>query len=284
MVDGILGSVDEGKIHYYSQFPHGYIHRVENNESQFYHVLNDENIRFVMINIDHAEQMLKDGKDSSFFGESKKVITTSTINDDILPKYFPEKEARIVRQFNPHHHIPSDRPVYKTQNRNERMWNIRNSVAGAVRVRELLYGTSITLIPLIKGVENEELIVSHRLLKTNGFLAVSYYCAQYFGRNRGNYSNLLISDLKNMVDILDLSYLLLIGLSSHEIVRNLPPEVVAHAGSGLIRKSCWNKEEASFGTQLTLGEVGDSPDESVTTSHPSNIPSSMDFGNGKEGI
>ena len=236
----------------FSLYPVGYIARVEAELSQMKLVIETKSINAVMLNIDDAEKLVKMGLDSSYFGPNKLVMTTSTINDLTLPKYYLEREAEVVTKFCPKFHIPRDRPVYLSQNKRERLWNISTQVEETIELLELLDGTSTKLIPLLKGVDREELLSCYFPLRNKGFRAFSYYVAQYFGNGRGNLSTNLINDVREISTLPDLFYIMLIGLQSKNIIRKLPPVVRAYAGSRFTRENCWKKVKIKNAGQTNL--------------------------------
>ena len=233
-------------------YPAGYIVRVETEISQINAVIQNSTIRAVMLNIDDAEKLLKMGLESSYFGPNKLVITTSTIDDRSLPRYYLEKELEIITGFKPNFHVPRDRPVYLSQNKKERLWNIRTQVEDTVEMRQLLNGTSIYLMPLLKGVDLEELNASYLPLKSEGFNAFSYYAAQYFGNGRGNLSTELIEDVKCISFLTGIEYVMLIGVQSENIIRKMPPVIKAYAGLRFIKDNCWNHLKIEVSKQSNL--------------------------------
>lgn len=235
-------------------YPKGHIIRVEADLSQINLVIKNTTIKTVMINLDDAEKLLNSGINSSYFGPKKLVITTSTISDLNLSKYFLEKEASIVIDFAPNFHIPRDRPVYLSQNEKERLWNIQAQVEETIELRELLNQTSIKLIPLLKGVNREEQLSSYIPLKNEGFKAFSYYSVQYFGKGRGNLSNYLIKDLWGISNLPDIQYIMLVGIESERILRRLPPEIKAFAGLRFVRENCWKTKEMKDKKQANLDQ------------------------------
>jgi hypothetical protein len=236
----------------YLAYPAGHIARIEASFQQIEAVSNDESIKTVMINLDDAEALLRRGIDSSCFRDDKQVITTSTINDNILPLYHLEKEAEIVSNFMPTFHIPSDKPVYLSQSKNERLWNIQCQVNDTINLRILLNNTPVMLIPLLKGINYEEILASYLPMRREGFAAFSYYAAQYFGNGRGNFRNVLLKDVKLISQLPSLAYLLLIGVESRNLLGRMPEIVKAHAGNRYIRENCWRKPVPDFHRQADL--------------------------------
>lgn len=249
-------STPSSKQHF--AYPAGYIARVEAKISQINAVILNSNICAIMLNIDDAEKLLEIGLESSYFGSSKLVITTSTIDDHLLPTYYLEKELEIITAFKPNFHIPRDKPVYLSQNKKERLWNIRMQVDDTLEMRDLLKGTSIDLIPLLKGVDQEELNASYFPLKNEGFITFSYYVAQYFGNGRGNLSTNLITDVKLISLLPSIEYVMLIGVQSQNILRKLPPVIRAYAGLRFIRENCWNQNKIKGSDQSDLFQFSNS--------------------------
>lgn len=224
-----------------SVYPLGHIARAEADISQISAVINSTITKCVMINVDEAEKLLRKGIDSAYFGPNKQIITTSTIDDRWLPKYYLEKEADIVMKFGPSHHVPRDRPVYLSQNKKERLWNIQTQVEDTLQMKEILADSKINMIPLLKGVDMEELLSSYVPLKNEGFQAFSYYSAQYFGNGRGNLTSELIKDMRTVANLPELDYVMLIGTQSDNIIRKLPSIVKAYAGMRFVKENCWQQ-------------------------------------------
>ena len=237
-----------------SAYPTGAIARVEADRLQISNVSQNNSINTIMINLDDAEKLLSWGLDSSYFSSEKRVITTSTINDDLLPKYYLEKEADIVRRFKPNFHVPRDKPVYLTQNKKERIWNIRSQIEEVMLMKNLLSDSSVMLIPLLKGVYYEELLACYLPLKNEGFECFAYYATQYFGKGRGNKSDTLINDIKIIFTLPSIQYLLLIGIQSKRVLGKMPTLVKAHASFDFVRKNCWQQTNANKKQQSTLSK------------------------------
>ncbi len=236
-------------------YPEGDVDRVEANKKQLNYIVSRSDSKYIMFNIDEAEKLLSLGIDASDFSY-KKVITTSTINDDLLPLYHLEIETELIRAFRPDFHIPCDKPVYQTQNKNERLWNIKQIVEDTIEMNKKLSDTDINLIPLIKGIDDDEISFCCYGYKSFGFEAFSYYCAQYFGNGRGNLTNQLISDVRHIVRTFDLQYLMVIGIGSRKIIQQLPRTVVkSYAHARKIRENCW-KSDLSMSTQKRIIDFG----------------------------
>ncbi len=213
-----------------NSLPTGYIYRFEPTKSQLAHIRANQAVTAVMLNLDKVSSLLKKGITSSFFRSDQIAITTSTISDARLPSYHVEREASIVKRFSPLFHVPCDRPVYEVQNPEERRWFIESQVRDTLELRDRIQGTRTKLLPLLKGVTDEEIMLCHNLFSKQGFNHFTYYAAQYFGKGRGRSSNVLATDIRHIISLCSLNYLLVIGLQSSNVLSKLPPEVRAHAG------------------------------------------------------
>ena len=242
----------------YSGCPVGNIHRIEGKQAEVEFIRRQEDIRFVMLNIDSAKNMLSAGMDASHFGPRVRVITTSTIHDNRLPYFYTAKEAEVVRNFGPTWHVPCDRPIYSLQEPKERLWYLKNQIESTIEMKHLLAGTETRMIPLLKWITPDELLLCYDSLVRHEFEEFSYYSVQYFGRSRGNNRRQLIADVRQMITLLEIDYLLLIGLQSEALIRYLPKQVRAYASLNLVREEFWRQkssESSSGGRALSKGRM-----------------------------
>ena len=223
-----------------NHYPSGYIPRIEDSLQQVDYIRSQSEITVVMLNLDFAERLLSLGLDSTCFGSNIETITTSTIHDDKLPRFHTIKEAEIVRDFGPTWHVPCDRPIYFTQSPKERSWYLQNQLQATLELNRLLADSGICIIPLLKGVNHDELAHCHSVFKSEGLEYFAYYAAQYFGGSRGNRRRQLITDIRAMVTNLNIDYLMIIGIQAPSILHYMPPEVKAFAGLDCMKKRFWN--------------------------------------------
>ena len=193
-------------------------------------------VNTVMLPIDHAERLLRQGLTASTYTD-KQVITTTTIPDKDLKNLDWEAERDIVRIFRPQYHIPTDYWVYGDMTRQDRIHNVESLMDGTEWMYNELNNYPTKLIPLIKGYSPEERAICYETLNKLGINCVSYYGSQYFGGNSGNGFNKLNEDVRDIVSEYSPKELLLIGLQSENYVGRLPPEVSAVAGQRWIKKS-----------------------------------------------
>jgi len=186
--------------------------------------------KWVMIDINKIERLLKKGYTSkTFFKSEINVISTTTIHDDIIVRYYFDKELEIVKKFKPRCHIPCDKPIYLTQNKNERLWLLQTYLEELERMVDCL-SKDILLIPQIKGIDKDEREMCYDVFNKLKLRYMSYYVAQYFGNYRGGKKGNLIKDVKELISESGLEYLMLIGVQSKDILKKLPPQVIAVAG------------------------------------------------------
>lgn len=239
MVSYYLGEVEtnqkkQSEIHMRSdnhEIPVGIIPRIENQKLHFEFLNGNKYITWIMVDIHAAEALTNKGHTAlSAFGSNLKVITTTTISDDIIVKYHLEKELGVIKAFRPNYHIPCDRPVYISQNEKERLWIVETYVQEVSRFVYEIEGYGVNTIPLLKGVNFKEKKICYNKFKELDLDYIAYYSGQYFGRGRGNRSRELVRDIQKIVSESGIEKILLIGAQSVNCLEKLPPQVIAAAG------------------------------------------------------
>ena len=210
--------------------PTGLVPRVEKVSSQLEVIQGTRGVPWIMIDIDDAERFVNEGRTAAQVFPGGRVVTTSTIHDRVLSAYHPERELRVIQSFQPALHVPSDRPVYQEDNREERLWFIEKMVEGTLALRDGLSGTGIHLLPLVKGVTPEEWQRAHAPLAREGFADFCFYGKQYFGGGVGKRDLELTCTVRALLSTCSIRYLLLIGYQSARRVPELPCSVRAFAG------------------------------------------------------
>ncbi|WP_201287898.1 hypothetical protein [Salinirussus salinus] len=215
--------------------PSGVIPRTERQtrHEKFYNGFSG--VDTVMLPIDHAERLLRQGLTASSYTD-KAVITTTTIPDEDLKDFGWEKERDIVEAFQPTYHIPTDYWVYGDMDPEDRVQNIELLMEGTEWMYEQMKGVSTEIIPLVKGYSPQERAICYRTLDKLGTDYVAFYGSQYFGGKNGGI-NALNEDVRDIVSEYSPSRVLLIGCQSENYMERLPPEVEAVAGQRWIRKS-----------------------------------------------
>lgn len=248
--------------------PSGVIPRTErqNRHEQFCNGFSG--VDTVMLPIDHAERLLRQGLTASSYTD-KSVITTTTIPDEDLKDFGWKKERDIVEAFQPAYHIPTDYWVYGDMDPEDRIQNIQLLMEGTEWMWQQLNDISTEIIALVKGYSPQERAICYKTLKELGIDYIAFYGSQYFSEKNGGI-NALNEDIRDIVSEYSPSSVLLIGCQSENYMERLPPEVEAVAGQRWIRKSKlrdvslakarakyleWKQEvEAGLGTgQATLG-------------------------------
>jgi len=248
--------------------PSGVIPRIERQTRHEKFHTGFSGVDTLMLPIDHAERLLRQGLTASSYTD-KSVITTTTIPDEDLKDFSWKAERDIVEAFQPAYHIPTDYWVYGDMDPEDRIQNVELLMEGTEWMYQQLTGISTQIIPLVKGYSREERAICYETLKRLGIDYVSFYGSQYFGRKDGGI-NALNEDVREIVSEYSPSEMLLIGLQSENYMERLPPEVEAVAGNRWIEKSGlrdvsiakargqyreWKQEvEAGLGSgQATLG-------------------------------
>lgn len=235
--------------------PLGLIPRVDPSRRSLGLVRDNPAVPWIMFDLDYTSRLLERGLDSRFFGPATHVITTTTISDDRLVRLHPAKELDLVTRFKPDWHVPADRPVYLSQNPAERAWFMEAYLRSVGEIRDGLDESGIGIIPLIKGVNPAEWMHSTDSLRSLGALAFSYYSSQYFGHGRGNRRLELANDVATIIAQSNIAYLMVIGLQAPSLIRNLPPQVRAFAGTRW-RSQVNVREDSVLLDQISFGEWG----------------------------
>lgn len=238
----------------FAGLPSGLVPRVEKVVGQLKVVQGARAVPWIMIDIDDAERFVKEGRSAVQVFPGGRVVTTSTVHDRILSGYHLERELKVVRSFEPALHVPSDRPVYQEDNREERLWFIEKMVEGTLALRDGLAGTGIQLLPLIKGMTPEEWQHAHDPLAQEGFAAFSFYGKQYFGGGVGKRDLELTCTVRALLSTCNIRYLLLIGYQSARRVPDLPSSVRAFAGQRW-RSQCKVGEATVARSRLLLEDL-----------------------------
>lgn len=191
----------------------------------------------VMIKMPAARQLAKRGETaSSYFHPDTDVITTTTTNDTQLYLTSRDHEWDILTDFQPDYHIPADHSVYDETEPEDRAQRLAKCIAGTKWVHEQITDNPgafaydpPTLLPLIKGVTEEEREPFYQLSQNINAPMSIFYAVQYFTAGQRIYD--LLDDLQaideNAPEELPLG---LIGLLAPHRLEECPDRVVASAG------------------------------------------------------
>ena len=195
----------------------------------------NSNKLIILIRITTVQTLLNQGETAdSWYGDNIEVITTTTVDDEILSELDWEKELQIIQEFQPNFHIPCDYPIYETQEPEIRRYYLLKSLKGMIWMAGELYGSKTRIIPLIKGTSPEERNLCYKVFDHIGVEYCTFYGTQYFTASIG--FNQLLDDLRTMVSEAPGLEIMLIGLQSPRMLRQLPPQIVASAGQRWIRE------------------------------------------------
>jgi len=220
------------------ELPQGIVPRVEPQAKhhEFVHTVKPP---FVMLKITDARRLANRGETAtSYFGSVPTVITTSTVRDSdlFLLKWVDEYE--ILEQFEPDYHFPADESIYEEQPHEDRLSRVKRSLKGFLAIRELIEenrdsftGTPPTLIPLLKGVSQDEQQACLRLFEEQGVRMAGFYAVQYFTNDGPPQQDALLEDLHDLHERSPpaLSYFVIGGIG-RTLTEQYPPSVDAAAG------------------------------------------------------
>lgn len=209
--------------------PNGPVLLMEKQEAHDQFHRDNPNQLTVLLRLSTVRTLVRMGETAeSWFDEDVTVITTTTINDEILSDLDWEKELELVQKFEPDFHIPCDYPVYKEDDPVLRLSHVIKCLKGTIWMAKKLHGTKTKILPLIKGETPQERRLCYRVFD---YLEVEYcvfYGTQYFTAGIGYYQ--LLGDLRTVVSEAPQLQIMLIGLQAPHRLEELPPQVVAAAG------------------------------------------------------
>ncbi|MGB9952145.1 hypothetical protein ACOZ4F_07050 [Haloarcula marismortui] len=218
------------------------IPRVQATQAHFEFV--DQAVDIVMISVVTARRLADQGKTAKSVFDEALVAVTTTIHDEDLEEWFPQREIQLIREFDPDFYVPCDRPVYRTDSKAERREKISRYLRDIEEIADAVRSQHVELIPLVKGILPRERARCYRCFEELGFDRIGYYCAQYF--LSGNRGEELISDVRQIAQENQPTGMLLIGLQSRSYLSRLPPEVIAAAGQRWIAQSGLRDESLSM--------------------------------------
>ena len=220
------------------------IPRVQATRTHFEFFEGDTHTDIVMISVEAARRLAEKGETArSVFGDSMVIVST-TIADEVLEEWYPGREIWLIDAFQPDFYVPCDRPVYRSDRPAKRRETIDRYLRDVEDVVNATRHDPVEHIPLIKGVLPRERKRCYRQFEELGFDRMAYYCAQYFlyGYRGGE----LVRDIRVMTSEADLEGLLLIGLQAQSLLRELPPEVTAAAGTNWRGESSFRDEDVGL--------------------------------------
>lgn len=208
----------------------GFIPRVEYTPESVA-LLNFLKPPYALLNLTDARQCVNKGVQAADIApEPTQLITTSTVADGALYNISISDEVKIVTKFSPSYHIPADESIYTTHSVSERKAQIEQLIDGTRGVAESMQEPdSPVLLPLIKGVTQEELSSCWAQLADLDVQTVVFYGSQYFtagGDGRNEYRGAL-TRLQNAIPS-DKS-LLLIGGAGETLWDAYPSQTVGVA-------------------------------------------------------
>lgn len=213
-----------------THLPTGIIPRIEYSKKNLDFLSKPFGSEYIMLNIDVVKRLADQGLTARDIYPYGDIITTSTIQDSVLCNFNVEQEIEVITKFKPAWHIPCDYPTYYEDCDEGREWFIDAVVEDTISFIEAVKGTSIEVLPLIKGINESEWKRSVSQFKNMGINYFAFYVKQYFGSHNGKNDQLMVEHIRRMVYSCHPDYLMLIGYQSPIRVRDMPPEVKAFAG------------------------------------------------------
>jgi hypothetical protein len=197
-----------------------------------------------MISVEAARRFVeRDITAASAFSDVLVAVTT-TIHDEKLDWWYPDREVSLVRDFQPDIYLPCDRPVYAGDRPAERRDTIRRYLKDLADITDRLADFPVAIVPLVKGVTESERRRCYQEFREFGLDRWAYYCAQYF--LYGNRGETLVQDVHSIAKEGSPRGLMLVGLQSGSYLSRMPAEVFAAAGKRWIGQSNLRNNELSM--------------------------------------
>lgn len=220
-----------------TDYPTGLVPLVEGQETHADFV-KAANPNYAVVNMVYARQAVKRGETAAdYFGDQTSIICTSTVRDEKLDLISWEDEREIVREFEPDFHVPTDYSIYFDMEKDERIGAIEECMRGTVWMSNELADDDVTLLPLVKGLTEEERQVCYESLEQIGTDYAVFYGTQFFSGGAG----MQIAQLKEIIGEIDKNRdfdMLLMGLLSPRYLAQMPDSIVAASGMNQWRKAC----------------------------------------------
>jgi len=211
------------------------IPRLERSTVHEEFVRENRHISVVMISVEAARRFVEQGETAASAFPNVLVAVTTTIHDDQLEWWYPDREVGLVRDFQPDIYLPCDRPVYAGDRPAERRDTIRRYLNDLADVTDRLSDMPVAILPLVKGITESERRQCYQTFRDLGLDRWAYYCAQYF--LYGNRGEALVQDVHSVVQEGSPRGLVLVGLQSGSYLSRMPAEVFAAAGKRWIDQS-----------------------------------------------
>lgn len=220
------------------------IPRLERSTVHEEFVRENRHISVVMISVEAARRFVEQGETAASAYPDVLVAVTTTIHDEKLEWWYPDREVDLVRDFQPDIYLPCDRPVYAGDRPAERRDTIRRYLNDLTDVTGRLADTPVAIIPLVKGVTESERRRCYQTFRELELDRWAYYCAQYF--LYGNRGETLIQDVHSIAKEGSPRGLMLVGLQSGSYLSRMPAEVFAAAGNRWISQSNLRNDDLSM--------------------------------------
>lgn len=179
----------------------------------------------ILINLTEAQRLLNRDDLSSTFPADTTLITSSTVADRHAREWHDELD--LIETLEPAFHIPTDGPVYSTDESERQTTNTLDCLEGTAWMDDQLAGTTTDILPLLKGTHPRERELCYRVFNRLGYEQCGFYAGQYFSSGTGPVA--LARDLTRIANETELSIVGL-GVLGPDCLRRLPNRVDAASG------------------------------------------------------
>ena len=209
----------------------GVIPRMEAKQEHLDLASRAKSIETVMLDYPHARRLDQNGVNLADI--DVELILTSTIPDETLEEWFPDRELAFAKRVGADAIIPCDRPVYSRDARPQRIETIRTYVADLREVVPELRSAGVEVVPLVKGETEYERRLCYETFAELDLTRVAYYCVQYF--SYGFQYKALLERIHRVAREFEPENMMLIGFQSENLVSDFPPCVTGAAGQRWLR-------------------------------------------------
>lgn len=224
--------------------PSGCIPLIEPQQAHIEFLESVPEISQILVRLSDVDRLLNRSQTAeSYFPSGIDVITTSTVTDEYLSGLHWRDEFEMISEFAPDYHIPCDIPIYRDTDRSERRDRLRKYLNRMLAFAQESTNTSVSIIPLPKALTREEWSVVKPAFDVLGVEFYAFYGTQYFLEGGGFRE--LLKDIRLGVSVMPNRDILVIGLLSPAMLRQLPPQVTAAGGLNQWRTRVHLREASS---------------------------------------
>ena len=216
-------------------FPRGLVNRVKlPDQNRAQHILSDQSITKVMLNIDSVRKLLDNGETGdSYFRDDQTVISTSFLPDQKLAELQWREELEYVREFAPDLHIPTDYSAYEEgMNDEEQIQAVKDCLEGTKWFDSQLTNHQTSVLVQANGWRRE-----HFELCKSTMGELDTQCCVFYASEYGPRVEQAVKDINRLTAVINPEAVIVVGKQSSRTLKRLPPEVTTVASASWSEKS-----------------------------------------------